>query len=67
MEYNQKACGLNHGLSCTVLGVMYNEGKGVKQSDQKALEHSAKACDLKESLGCRLYAELKKQIKGYKH
>jgi TPR repeat protein len=32
-----KACDLNFGVSCSQLGFMYEEGKGVKQDDFKAV------------------------------
>jgi TPR repeat protein len=37
LKFYQKACDLNLGVSCSQLGFMYEEGKGVKQDDFKAL------------------------------
>jgi TPR repeat protein len=48
----QKACDLNLGVSCSQLGFMYEEGKGVKQDDFKALKFYQKACGLNFSGGC---------------
>jgi TPR repeat protein len=36
------------------LGLSYEEGKGVKQDDFKALKFFQKACDLNDSSGCHL-------------
>jgi TPR repeat protein len=32
-KFYQKACGLNDGGGCALLGFMYERGKGVKQDD----------------------------------
>lgn len=47
-----KACDLNVASSCTVLGIQYAEGNGVKQDYQKANEFYQKACDLDEGRAC---------------
>jgi TPR repeat protein len=44
----QKACDLNDGTGCSNLGFMYEEGKGVKQDDFKAVKFFQKACDLND-------------------
>jgi hypothetical protein len=36
----------NAGSGCSLLGLMYEEGKGVKQDDFKAVKFFQKACDL---------------------
>ncbi|MBQ9589797.1 MAG: sel1 repeat family protein, partial [Butyrivibrio sp.] len=40
----QKTCDLNGGEGCTYLGILYAEGKGVKQDYQKAITYFDKAC-----------------------
>jgi hypothetical protein len=37
---------------CFNLGLIYEEGKGVKQDDFKALKFHQKACDLNDGNGC---------------
>jgi hypothetical protein len=37
---------LNDGNGCFNLGLLYEEGRGVKQDDFKALKFYQKACDL---------------------
>ena len=39
-------------LECFNLGFMYEEGKGVKQDDFKALKFYQKACGLNNGTGC---------------
>ena len=61
VPYCEKACNLNNGLICGVLGILYDEGQGVKQNYQQAKTYYEKACNLNEGLGCSglgfLYAE----------
>jgi TPR repeat protein len=57
---HEKACGLNNGTGCFNLGLMYEEGRGVRKSNTKALKYYGKACDLELALGCKNYAGLKK-------
>ena len=45
-------CYLNFSGGCYNLGLMYEEGKGVKQDDFKALKFYQKACGLNFSGGC---------------
>jgi hypothetical protein len=35
LKFYQKACGLNSGSGCSILGYLYGRGKGVKQDDFK--------------------------------
>jgi TPR repeat protein len=37
LKFYQKACDLNLGVSCSQLGLMYEEGKGVKQDNSSCL------------------------------
>ncbi len=52
-------CGLDDGIGCSNLGLMYESGTGVRQSNTKALEYYGEACDLKSKLGCENYAKSK--------
>jgi hypothetical protein len=49
---------LNDGGGCSNLGLSYEEGKGVKQDDFKALKFYQKACDLNDGSGCSLLVKL---------
>ena len=61
VPYCEKACNLNNGLRCGLLGVLYAVGQGVRQNYQQAKTYYEKACNLNEGLGCSglgfLYAE----------
>jgi TPR repeat protein len=46
VKFYQKACDLNDGSGCSLLGFKYVTGKDVKQDDFKALKFFQKACDL---------------------
>jgi hypothetical protein len=48
LELNKKACDGGDTDGCFILGLMYHNGKGVKQNSQKALEFYDKACDMKD-------------------
>ncbi|WP_277297271.1 tetratricopeptide repeat protein [Succinatimonas hippei] len=52
IENYQKACDLNDGVGCTLLGNSYYSGNGVKQDYFKANEYFKKACDLNYGGGC---------------
>lgn len=51
-KYFEKACDLNNGGGCGVLGVLYENGEGVEKNSKKAAQFYSKACDLKEGDGC---------------
>ncbi|TXE87624.1 sel1 repeat family protein [Campylobacter volucris] len=59
LKYFQQACDLNNGSGCNNLGIMYENGDGVRKNLSKALEYFGKACDLKNDEGCQNYARLK--------
>jgi TPR repeat protein len=63
---NLSALKLNLGVSCSQLGLMYEEGKGVKQDDFKAFKFYQKACDLNFSGGCSNLGLSYKEGKGVK-
>ena len=48
VKYYRKACTLNNGKGCHNLGVMYENGSGVKQSNFEAVEYYRKACTLEK-------------------
>ncbi|MFB1288748.1 tetratricopeptide repeat protein [Helicobacter pylori] len=48
-KYFEKACDLNNGGGCGVLGSLYYNGDGVKRDSKKAAYFYSKACELKES------------------
>ena len=48
----EKACNLNEGLGCTLLGALYYHGQGVTQDYQQAKIYYEKACNLNFGTGC---------------
>ena len=60
IEYYEKGCDGGGGYSCLMLGGMYEEGLGVKQSDSQALKFLGLACDLELEVGCAEFEKLKK-------
>lgn len=57
-KYFEKACNLNYGGGCGVLGALYYNGQGVEKDLIKAAYFYSKACELKERLGCSALAVL---------
>ena len=57
-KFSQKACDLNDGEGCTLLGILHFGGKGVKKDAKIAKQYFGKGCDLKFQLGCEFYAKL---------
>ncbi|EAK9946496.1 sel1 repeat family protein [Campylobacter lari] len=64
IKYSQQACDLNSGISCSNLGVMYEDGKGVEKDNFKAVEFYQKACSLNDNLGCFNLAIMYENGKG---
>ena len=62
-ELYQKACDGKVALGCSDLGVLYENGQGVKQNFSTAKQYYGKACDLGFQLGCDNYRMLNE--KGY--
>ena len=58
VEFYKIACDTDYGMACNNLGVMYENGRGIKQDKHKAKALFGKACDLKNELGCKNYARL---------
>lgn len=53
LKYYQKACTRGYPSACNSLGIVYFQGKLVKQSNKKAIEFYKKACDGKyNTTGC---------------
>ena len=48
----QKACDDGNAISCFNLGLLYDEGRGVRQDYKKASELYSKACDMGYAGGC---------------
>ena len=63
MNYYQKSCDLKNGMGCDNVGVLYNNGQGVKQNKNTAKWYYGKACDFGYQEGCDNYRELNEQ--GY--
>ena len=59
----QKACNSGEALGCNNLGVLYRNGRGVRQNFSTAKQYYGKACDLGLQLGCDNYRMLNE--KGY--
>ncbi len=58
----QKACDLNDGKGCSLLGFMQKNGHGVTQDYKRAIEIFQKACDLSDSLGCHHLGKCTKKV-----
>ena len=51
-EFYQKACDGGIASGCATSGVLYADGKGVRQDYQKAAEFLKKGCDGGYAMGC---------------
>ena len=56
----KKACDAGDAKGCHNLGVLYDDGRGVKQDYFKASTFYKKACDGGDADGCKNYAILNK-------
>lgn len=56
MTLYAKSCesGLEYGYGCAALGVMYQNGYGVRKDSEKSKELYGKACRLGSENGCNL-------------
>ena len=52
VPYCEKACNLDEGSGCSNLGLLYDEGQGVKQNYQQAKTYYEKACNLNNGASC---------------
>ena len=59
----QKTCDGGDAKGCYNLGVLYENGQGLRQDKSYAKEYFGKACDLGDQLGCDDYKKLNEQ--GY--
>lgn len=57
-------CNKGDPMSCTLLGEMFEEGKGAEQDDVKAAKFFKQACDQKETFGCMHYALFLDKARG---
>lgn len=51
-KYDETSCNKGNSVSCHNLGLMYDEGKGVRQDYHRAHELYKKACDMKSAKAC---------------
>ncbi|MGL2503631.1 tetratricopeptide repeat protein [Helicobacter pylori] len=56
-KYFERACGLNNGMGCGNLGVLYYNGDGVKRDSKKADQYFSKACKLGDQEACEALKE----------
>lgn len=54
----EKACSLDIGHGCGLLGFMYYSGSGVKKDKQQAKFFAGKACDLGVQEACEIYSTM---------
>ena len=65
-ELLKKACDSGAALGCYNLGVLYDNGQGVKQNYHKAAELYQKACDGGDAGGCLVLGVLYENGQGVK-
>ena len=63
ISYYEKGCKLKNKTACNNLGILYENGQGVRQNRTTAKEYYGKACDLGKQEGCDNYRKLNEQ--GY--
>lgn len=51
-QYCEKACSLNDGYGCALLGSLYDNGSGVKQDYKQAKTYFEKGCGQNNGEGC---------------
>lgn len=51
-HFYEKGCEGGHAESCTNLGVLYSQGRGVTSNSEKAVELFEKACEGGDKLAC---------------
>jgi TPR repeat protein len=54
----EEACKAKDGASCRSLGILYQVGKDIAQSNNNAKTYYFKACQLKDSEGCILLGDI---------
>ncbi|GAA7349375.1 hypothetical protein HpCK69_05070 [Helicobacter pylori] len=57
--YFEKACDLNNGSGCSLLGLLYKYGQGVEKDLTKATYFYSKACKLGYKKACEMLKELR--------
>lgn len=63
-ELSKKSCDSGNYYSCSILGYLFENAKGVKQDYEKAKELYEMACNLKEEVGCFYLGNLYQFGKG---
>ncbi len=58
LEEIQRSCDADDGISCTNLGILYQVGKDINKSNEKAKVYYGKACKLKDAEGCVMLGDL---------
>ena len=58
----QKACDLDDANGCVRLGAMYEQGRGVDRSEERALTLYRRACRIGNAAACRLPLLLREGI-----
>ena len=61
MKYYQKAGDLGDAFGYHNMGILYDNGQGVRQNFSTAKKYFGKACDLGEQVGCDNYKILNEQ------
>ncbi len=56
LSYANQACDMDEGRSCRLLGLLYIQGLGVRQSDKTSYEFMLKGCKLQDNTSCLLTA-----------
>lgn len=62
-DFYKKSCDGRNAFGCFNLGLIYDNGQGVKKDKYRAKQFYGKACMLKDKLSCKNYEELNSQ--GY--
>lgn len=58
-ELLKQDCDEGNSHACNNLGVMYEKGEGMRQSQHEALKYYEMACKLHANFGCQNYEKLK--------
>ncbi len=66
LYYYKKACNGNDYIACSDLGIMYENGEGVKKDYKKAIELFDKACNSGIEYGCNNLGKMYAYGKGVK-
>lgn len=67
VQFCRDECNHNQAQSCTLLGELYRNGKGIQKSYKKAGKYYKKACDLGNAEGCDYLGYLYENPDGKNH